>query len=61
MTPSVNQIPVPTLPQAPAPPPVFGSDPTTQKPSRKTPTASYLNSSALPSPSQVGQKKLVGQ
>ena len=52
---------LPSLPTAPGAAPVFGLANTSQKPQRKTPTASFFNSSALPSPSQAGMKQLVGQ
>ena len=52
---------LPSLPTAPGAAPVFGMlSSSQQKPQRKSPTASYLNSSALPSPSQAGMKQLVG-
>ena len=58
-SPSVQQIPVPILQQAPASPPVYGS-PTSQKPGRKTTTASYLNAGTTPQSAQLGNKTLVG-
>jgi hypothetical protein len=52
----------PALPAAPPPPPVFAQSPTGSKPGKKSATPSFLNSSALPSPSASGGgKELIGQ
>lgn len=61
MKPSVQQIPVPTLPQAPTALPVIQNSPTGQKPGAKGQT-SFLNSAtSLPSKANTGQKQLIGQ
>jgi hypothetical protein len=53
---------LPQMPNAPPPPPVFAQSPTGAKPSKKSATPSFLNSSALPSPSATGGgKQLVGE
>lgn len=59
MTPSRPQQII--LPQAPAPPPVFGQNPTGTKPGNKTQSATFLGSAALPSQSNQGFKTLLGQ
>lgn len=62
MSPSTQQIPVPTLPTSPGNPPVIAAQtPVGQKPKRQSATPSYLNSSATPSKANIGQKQLVGQ
>lgn len=61
MSPKVEQIPVPTLPQAPAAPPVMGQQPQGQKPGRKSSAPSFLNAAMSPSKANVGTKQLVGQ
>lgn len=61
MTPKVQQIPVPTLPNAPPPPPVIQNQPTGQKPGAK-PGTSYLNAAtSVPSKANIGKKTLIGQ
>jgi hypothetical protein len=61
MKPSVEQIPVPTLPAAPPPPPPVPGKPQGVKPGAKSLTPSYLNSGMVASKSNIGQKQLVGQ
>jgi hypothetical protein len=57
-----QQAALPQLPNTPPPPPVFASAPAGQKPGKKSATPSFINSSALPSPSaSTGGKQLVGQ
>jgi hypothetical protein len=60
MTPKTPQAALPTLPNNVPPPPVFGSAPTGKKPGVKSPTASFLGASALPSPGNLGGKQLIG-
>lgn len=61
--PSTPQMVLPTLPQAPASPAAFApiSPPSGTKVGRKSPTASFLGASALPSQASAGWKTLLGQ
>lgn len=61
MTPTVQQLPVPSLPSAPSSPPVMGNQPQGQKPQRSPATPSYLNAGMSPSKANIGTKQLVGQ
>ncbi len=61
MTPKVPQQALPQLPANVPPPPVFGSAPQGTKPGKKPATPSFLGSSALPSPGNLGGKQLIGQ
>ncbi len=51
----------PVLPAAPAPPPMFGSPTQGQKPQRKAMQPTFLGAQDTASPSQAGQKTLLGQ
>lgn len=53
--------PVPVAPDAPAPPPVFGQNPTSSKPAKKSMTPSFLGQQDTPRPQQLGTKTLLGQ
>lgn len=48
-------------PQAPAPAPVFGNDPTGTKPQPKGSASTFIGSAALPSQANGGWKTLLGQ
>jgi len=48
MTPSEPAQALPQLPNAPAPPPVFGQAPVGKKPGVKNQTPSFLNAATLP-------------
>ena len=62
MTPSVQQVPVPTLPTTQAQAPVFGASPVGQKPQAKSATPTFLNASATPGNNNSGAgKQLIGQ
>lgn len=61
MTPSVQQVPVPTLPQSQAQAPVFGSSPTGAKPQAKSTTPTFINATAAPQGQSTGAKQLIGQ
>ncbi len=61
MTPKAPQQPLPQLPANVPPPPVFAQAPQGQKPGRKNTSATFLGSSALPSPGNLGGKQLIGQ
>ena len=64
MTPSQPQVIMPTLPTAPANPPMIQAN-TATKPSPKSTTPTFLNqggpNSASPFKNQLGTKQLVGQ
>lgn len=60
MTPKTTQQPLPQLPAAVPPPPVFGA-PTSSKPQQKNPTPTFLGTNAIPSAGNKGTKQLVGQ
>ena len=52
---------MPALPNAPTPPPVFASDPTGQKPQRKSQNTTFIGGAMDPSQAQTPGKSLLGQ
>lgn len=52
--------PQPMMPMAPPPPPML-QDPKGKKPKKKPMTPTFLGADVTPTPSQVGQKTLIGQ
>jgi hypothetical protein len=59
MTPPAPQLP--TLPNAPTPPPVFASSPTGQKPQQKSMNTTFIGGAMVPNQSQTPGKTLLGQ
>jgi hypothetical protein len=60
MSPSAASTPLPTLPAAPPPPPVFGQNPQGQKPGKKSATPTFLGTQAVPDSTSSQGKQLVG-
>jgi hypothetical protein len=58
---SSSSIPLPNLPSAIPPPPVFGQSQTAQKGRPKSPTPSFLGAGTVPSKDNIGDKELIGK
>lgn len=56
---SPDESTVPKLPDAPLKPPTFGERPN-KKPKAKSSQPTFLGSSALPTPEQIGSKTFLG-
>ena len=58
---SLPQPAAPVLPQAPAAPPMFGSQTQGQKPQAKSSQPTFLGAQLTANPSNTGQKTLLGE